>query len=274
MWPFLLFSIKDSKEYQTFWIHALTSDPPCFCDFTQLLCTVQSEKEDAPLLTNYLSVWTFAFCLFQLKRKKEQKRKVLMNLERCKSSVWPGSVLCNHHNTIVIFLSRCYPRHPCFLLYYSIFEWCQVLYMVWIRVCKEEMWVSTGRCFIFVMKYIKLTYIQAGIMFFSFVVVNALYLIQVKRCRGWGCRGIRAQKGSEMATLHRLYSNDKPYSLCTYWLFTPTCSPLHCFFDACMHAHKPYCRLFFTHITLIRKMPARQPSCISTRFSCREQSPP
>lgn len=49
--------------------------------------------------------------------------------------------------------------------------------------------VSTGRCFIFVMKYIKLTYIQAGIMFISFVVVECLYLIHWKRCknvgRGW-----------------------------------------------------------------------------------------
>lgn len=49
--------------------------------------------------------------------------------------------------------------------------------------------VSTGRCFIFVMKYIKLTYIQAGIMFISFVVVECLYLIHWKRCKnvaaGW-----------------------------------------------------------------------------------------
>lgn len=37
--------------------------------------------------------------------------------------------------------------------------------------------VSTGRCYIFVMKYIMHTYIQAGIMFVSFVVVGRLYLI-------------------------------------------------------------------------------------------------
>lgn len=30
--------------------------------------------------------------------------------------------------------------------------------------------VSTGKCFIFFMKYIKLTYIQAGMMFISFLV--------------------------------------------------------------------------------------------------------
>lgn len=34
--------------------------------------------------------------------------------------------------------------------------------------------VSTGRCFIFVMKYIKLTYIQAENMFISFVVVACI----------------------------------------------------------------------------------------------------
>lgn len=43
--------------------------------------------------------------------------------------------------------------------------------------------VSTGRCFIFVMKYIKLTYIQAGIMFISFVAVECLYLIHWKGCK-------------------------------------------------------------------------------------------
>lgn len=36
------------------------------------------------------------------------------------------------------FFSPCYSCHPCFLLYYSIFEWCQVLYMVWIYVCEEK----------------------------------------------------------------------------------------------------------------------------------------
>lgn len=36
--------------------------------------------------------------------------------------------------------------------------------------------VSTGKCFIFVMKYIKLTYIQAGMMLISFLCV-CLYLI-------------------------------------------------------------------------------------------------
>lgn len=50
--------------------------------------------------------------------------------------------------------------------------------------------VSTGRCFIFVMKYIKLTYIRAGIMLISFVVVECLYLIHWKRCKSVG-RGVR-----------------------------------------------------------------------------------
>ena len=42
----------------------------------------------------------------------------------------------------IFFFSQCYSCHPCFLLYYSISEWCQVLYMVWTYVCKEEMWES------------------------------------------------------------------------------------------------------------------------------------
>lgn len=75
-----------------------------------------------------------------------------------------GLVLCNHqyHNLSVI-LSSC---QPCFLLYYSISDWCPVLYMVWICVWGGVLRVSTGRCFIFVMKYIMHTYIQAEIVFF------------------------------------------------------------------------------------------------------------
>lgn len=34
------------------------------CDSPHLLCTVHFEKKDAKLLTNYLYVWTIAFCLF------------------------------------------------------------------------------------------------------------------------------------------------------------------------------------------------------------------
>lgn len=54
-----------------------------------------------------------------------------------------GSVVCNHqyHDLNVVIFSQCYCFHPCFLLYYSISEWCQVLYMVWIHVC-EEIWES------------------------------------------------------------------------------------------------------------------------------------
>lgn len=92
--------------------------------------------------------------------------------------------------------------------------------------------VSTGRCFIFVMKYIMLTCIQAGIMFNSFVVVECLYLIHWKSCknmgRGWNRQGEKrlpvlvsvcesvchscetvGQTGSNMET----YSHDKhPFS--------------------------------------------------------------
>lgn len=41
--------------------------------------------------------------------------------------------------------------------------------MVWTCVKGGDVSVSTGKCFIFVMKYIKLTYIQAGMMFISFL---------------------------------------------------------------------------------------------------------
>lgn len=89
----------------------------------------------------------------------------------------------------VIFLSCCYSCHPCFLLYYSISEWCQVLFMVWMYVQGGDVRVTTGRCFIFVMKYIMLTYIQAGIMFNS-SVVEFLYFIRWKRERNVGSKWI------------------------------------------------------------------------------------
>lgn len=43
-----------------------------------------------------------------------------------------------------------------------------LVYGLDICVQGEDVGVSTGRCFIFVMKYIMLTFIQAGIMFVSF----------------------------------------------------------------------------------------------------------
>lgn len=51
--------------------------------------------------------------------------------------------------------------------------------------------VSTGRCFIFVMKYIMHTYIQAGNMFISFVVVENLSLIH------WGKKYKNVGRGLE-----------------------------------------------------------------------------
>lgn len=53
---------------------------------------------------------------------------------------------------------------------YYIAVYLSVLYMVWTCVKGGDVRVSTGKCFIFVMKYIKLTYIQAGMMFISFLV--------------------------------------------------------------------------------------------------------
>lgn len=58
-----------------------------------------------------------------------------------------------------------------------------LVYGVDICVLGGDVRVSTGRCFIFVMKYIKLTYIRAGIMFISFAVVECRYVIHWRRCR-------------------------------------------------------------------------------------------
>lgn len=50
------------------------------------------------------------------------------------------------------------------------------------------------------MKYIKLTYIRAGIMFISVVVVECLYLIHWKRCKNGG-RGWRETRERRLPVL-------------------------------------------------------------------------
>lgn len=83
-------------------------------------------------------------CFLSLPVQKKERTKQMFEWFWRHARVLCGPVLCNHqyHNLNVIFCSRCYSCHPCFLLYYGISEWCQVLYMVWIYVCKEEMWES------------------------------------------------------------------------------------------------------------------------------------
>lgn len=72
------------------------------CDFAHFQCTVKFEKEDAPLLTNYLYAQTFAFCVLQYKRKN--KKDILMIWRHAR--VQCGLVLCNHkyHNLNVCFV--------------------------------------------------------------------------------------------------------------------------------------------------------------------------
>lgn len=187
-------------------------DSPRLCDFTHLSCTVQFGKENPPLLTNYLYVWTLAVGLFQYKRKK--MFWWFWRHERGLCSQVQFSVTLTISKSF--FFSPRYSCHPCFLLYYSIFEWCQVLYMVWTYVCEEKIVrVSTGRCFIFVMKYIKLTYIQAGIMFVSYVVVVCLYLIQWRRCRNGTWGGVESGRKAASEAQAQTW---QPHSL---WLCQP-----------------------------------------------------
>jgi len=99
-------------------------------------------------------------------QKKERTKRMFVWFWR---HAMCGLVLCNnqYHNLNVLFLVVVLSCHPCFLLYYSISEWCMI-YGLDICVQGGDVGVSTGRCFIFVMKYIMLTYSQAGIMFISF----------------------------------------------------------------------------------------------------------
>lgn len=75
-------------------------------------------------------------------KERKNKKDVWMILEKRKSSMWFFVTISITISMSFCFFSRCYSCHPCFLLYYSISEWCQVLYMVWIYVCKEDMWES------------------------------------------------------------------------------------------------------------------------------------
>lgn len=121
-------------------------------------------------------------------------------------------------------LSRRYSCHPCFLLYYIISEWCcKFMCTVWTYcMCAYggDVRVSPGRCFIFVMKYIKLTYTQARIMFISFVSFRCLSEeMQWGRveaagppCRSGGC------SRSDMATARSAYSK----------LFSHNANKTHC----------------------------------------------
>lgn len=111
--------------------------------------------------------------------------------------------------------------------------------------------VSTGRCFIFVMKYIKLTYIQAGIMFISFVVVECLYLIHWKTCKNVG-RGWRTwERKACQSLLARVHQCSRAVKRAIEWLkhgnfivsghtvaySTETISPVLCVTGDISHKH-------------------------------------
>lgn len=108
-WRRFSFFKRLSMDYQTFWVFGCllwvkrksSLTPLMVCDFAHLQCTVKFEKEDAPLLTNYLYARTFAFCVLQYKRKN--KKDILMIWGHAR--VQCGLVLCNHkyHNLNVCF---------------------------------------------------------------------------------------------------------------------------------------------------------------------------
>lgn len=82
---FPFFFVKRLKRFEIFFGMFVWSKsslrPLVVCDFVHSLCTVKFEKEEAPLLTNYLYVWTFALCLFQYKNERKEGRR--KEQERC-----------------------------------------------------------------------------------------------------------------------------------------------------------------------------------------------
>lgn len=138
-----------------------------------LVCDVQLEIREAKTRHFKQSIytnWTFCFLAVQ---KTERKEKMFEEEKEDCCVVWfYVTVAITISDFLVCFSSQIYSRHPCFLLYYIISEWCcKFMCTVWTYcMCAYggDVRVSPGRCFIFVMKYIKLTYTQARIMFISF----------------------------------------------------------------------------------------------------------
>lgn len=86
-WLFWCKRLNGGKKTE-FLICAQSKEDLLSCDSLSLLCTVQFEKEVASLLTNYLSVWTFASCLFQCKRK--DKKRVRRHSRVLCGPIWFG----------------------------------------------------------------------------------------------------------------------------------------------------------------------------------------
>lgn len=109
-------------------------------------------------------------CLLSIMKEKH-KRKMFHHVFAI------GLVLYNHqyHNLRVILFSC----QPCFLLYYSISDWCPVLYMVWIYVCEEEFWESVQEDALFLLWNILCILISKRELCFLFVVLECLYLIHL-----------------------------------------------------------------------------------------------
>lgn len=114
-------------------------------------------------------------------KRKNSKKKMLVEEKEEDCAVWfcvTVAITISDFCVFFFILSRRYSCHPCFLLYYIISEWCcKFMCTVWTYcMCAYggDVRVSPGRCFIFVMKYIKLTYTQARIMFISFVSFRCL----------------------------------------------------------------------------------------------------
>lgn len=121
------------------------------------LCTTEAEMD-----TNYLYTWTFAFCRFLYKRKEKGEKQWFWRDAKIVFVTSVSQSQCHFLVDIILVNHVSY--------YIAVYLNVVVLFMVWTCVKGGDVRVSTGKCFIFVMKYIKLTYIQAGMMFISFLV--------------------------------------------------------------------------------------------------------
>lgn len=177
------------------------------CDFAHLLCTVLFEKGRCAA-TYKLFICVDICFLSLLVLKKEQKRcfKDFGDMQEF-CVVWFFVTISITISTSVslLLLSSMF-----LIILQYIWMMSSLVYGLDICVQGGDVRVSTGRCFIFVMNYIKLTYIGAGIMFISYVVVECLYFIHWKRCtnvgRGWNIRG---RKGCQCLLLQSCKEGDK-----------------------------------------------------------------
>lgn len=177
-------------------------EPPWLC--SPAMYSLNLKTEDAPLLTNYLYVWTIFFFLSLSIVKKRQKMCFFMISQKCKLSVWSLYSSVSQSQCQFVFFFSFSLSKPCFVLYCSISDW---TFAYGLNMCVQggDVKVSTGRCFIF-FNEIYYAYLYPY-MSFVFVVVERKHFIGWKNLKKKKKMEKRVMAASQclLACLHQLW---------------------------------------------------------------------